>query len=206
MELWAFAGALAAVYLLPGPDMLLILQTGVANGRPQAFATVAGLAMARSAHVALAAGGLAATFIAAPWTLDIVRLAGAGYLVWLGAQVLLSGPALPTTDTALPAGDATGLHAAWQRGLLTNLLNPKSLLFCSVLLPQFVDAGQDAILQQFLILGSLVVGVGILFDTAYAVTASRLGQWLAGYPLLQRLHRGLFGALLIGFAGQLIAS
>ncbi|WP_205849224.1 LysE family translocator [Natronospirillum operosum] len=204
MELWLFVGSLVMIYLLPGPDMILVLQTGVANGRLPALATAAGLAMARGAHVLLAATGLAAIFAASPWALDIVRLAGAGYLIWLGIQVLRSGPDLAAVDSTLPPIPSADLKAACKRGLLTNLLNPKSLLFCSVLLPQFLDTGRSDILLQFLILGLLVVGVGILFDTFYAITASLLRQWLTRYPIMQRLQRGVFGALLIGFGGQLI--
>ena len=79
--LWLFFMALAVVYLLPGPDMILLLQTGARQGKGPALATAVGLGIARGCHVALAALGLAALFKAAPWTFDAVRLAGAaGYL------------------------------------------------------------------------------------------------------------------------------
>ncbi|PMR76542.1 LysE family translocator [Billgrantia endophytica] len=203
MELWVFVGALAAVYLLPGPDMVLILQTGATRGGAQAFATVAGLATARGLHVVMAAFGLATMFKTAPWTFDAVRFIGAGYLTWLGIQILRSGSSLATNDTRPHPGPKTSRRSAWQRGLLTNLLNPKSLLFCSVLLPHFVVPQQGAILLQFVILGTLVVGTGVLFDTLYALSASRLGKWLTESPVVQRLQRWLFGLLLIGFGGRL---
>ena len=76
-ELWLFGMALAVVYLLPGPDMILLLQTGARQGKSAALATAIGLGIARACHVALAALGLAALFKAAPWTFDAVRLAGA---------------------------------------------------------------------------------------------------------------------------------
>ncbi|APX93735.1 lysine transporter LysE [Halomonas sp. 1513] len=206
MELWVFTSTLVIVYLLPGPDMILVLQTGVANGRLPALATAAGLAVARGAHVLLAATGLAALFAASPWTLDVIRLVGACYLIWLGIQILLSGPGLAVVDAIRPPTPSMELKAACKRGLLTNLLNPKSLLFCSVLLPQFLNAERSDILLQFLLLGSLVVGVGILFDTLYAMAASLLREWLTSHPMMQRLQRGVFSALLIGFGAQLMAS
>ena len=86
--LWLFFMALAVVYLLPGPDMILLLQTGARQGKGAALATAVGLAIARACHVALAALGLAALFKAAPWTFDVVRLAGAAYLLWIGVQCL----------------------------------------------------------------------------------------------------------------------
>lgn len=75
-SLWLFFLALAVVYLLPGPDMILLLQTGARQGRGAALATAVGLGIARGCHVALAALGLAALFKAAPWTFEVVRLAG----------------------------------------------------------------------------------------------------------------------------------
>ncbi|WP_415772386.1 LysE family translocator [Pseudomonas sp. LB3P38] len=199
--LWVFFMALAVVYLLPGPDMILLLQTGARQGKGAALATAVGLGIARGCHVALAALGLAALFKAAPWTFDVVRLAGAAYLLWIGIQCLRT-TMLPNLN-----GDATTEKPRWraaiQRGLLTNLLNPKALLFCSVLLPQFIDPHAGPVLAQFATLGVVLVGVGLLFDSAYALTGAALGRWLQRSPSAQRLQQWLFGSLLIGFAVRL---
>lgn len=201
-SLWLFFLALAVVYLLPGPDMILLLQTGARQGRGAALATATGLAIARSCHVALAALGLAALFKAAPWTFEVVRLAGAAYLLWIGIQCLRS-----TLVPNLNAGDVAGMPGQWReavrRGVLTNLLNPKALLFCSVLLPQFIVAEGAPVLTQFAVLGALLVGIGLLFDSAYALTGAALGRWLQHSPTAQRVQQWLFGSLLIGFAVRL---
>ncbi|BBP73841.1 hypothetical protein PHLH6_58450 [Pseudomonas sp. Seg1] len=201
-SLWLFFLALAVVFLLPGPDMILLLQTGARQGRGAALATAMGLAIARGCHVALAALGLAALFKAAPWTFDVVRLAGAAYLLWIGIQCLRS-----TLVPNLNAGDIADTRGQWReairRGLLTNLLNPKALLFCSVLLPQFIVADGAPVLSQFTVLGMLLVGVGLLFDSAYALTGAALGRWLQHSPTAQRVQQWLFGSLLIGFAVRL---
>lgn len=201
-SLWLFFLALAVVYLLPGPDMILLLQTGARQGRGAALATATGLAIARSCHVALAALGLAALFKAAPWTFEVVRLAGAAYLLWIGIQCLRS-----TLVPNLNTGDVAGMPGQWReairRGVLTNLLNPKALLFCSVLLPQFIVAEGAPVLTQFAVLGALLVGIGLLFDSAYALTGAALGRWLQHSPMAQRVQQWLFGSLLIGFAVRL---
>ena len=203
MELWLFIAALAAVYLLPGPDMLLVLQTGSLQGRSPALATAAGLAMARGIHVALAGLGLATLFTSAPWTFDAVRYAGAAYLTWIGLQ-LLRTPSAPTPGVPDRAIRLTASHRlAWRRGLLTNLLNPKSLLFCSVLLPQFVHPDQGQVLPQFALLGALLVTIGLLFDAGYATLGTALQRWFAGSPLKEKLQRWTFGSLLIGFGLRL---
>jgi threonine/homoserine/homoserine lactone efflux protein len=200
--LWLFFMALAVVYLLPGPDMILLLQTGARQGKGAALATAVGLGIARGCHVALAALGLAALFKAAPWTFDVVRLAGAAYLLWIGIQCLRT-----TMLPNLNGGDAPLEQPRWQdaiqRGLLTNLLNPKALLFCSVLLPQFINPHAGPVLAQFAVLGMLLVGTGLLFDSAYALAGAALGRWLQRSPSAQRLQQWLFGSLLIGFAVRL---
>ncbi|CAG8870765.1 Leucine efflux protein [Pseudomonas fluorescens] len=200
--LWLFFMALAVVYLLPGPDMILLLQTGARQGKGAALATAVGLGIARGCHVALAALGLAALFKAAPWTFDVVRLAGAAYLLWIGIQCLRT-TMLPSLTSADATGEKPRWGAAIRRGLLTNLLNPKALLFCSVLLPQFIDPQAGPVLGQFATLGVVLVGVGLLFDSAYALIGAALGRWLQRSPSAQRLQQWLFGSLLIGFAVRL---
>jgi threonine/homoserine/homoserine lactone efflux protein len=199
--LWLFFMALAVVFLLPGPDMILLLQTGARQGKGAALTTAAGLAIARGCHVALAALGLAALFKAAPWTFDVVRLAGAAYLLWIGIQCLRT-TLLPNLDSDQPVEKARWREAI-RRGLLTNLLNPKALLFCSVLLPQFINPQAGSVLAQFAVLGVVLVGVGLLFDSAYALLGAALGRWLQRSPSAQRLQQWLFGSLLIGFAVRL---
>jgi threonine/homoserine/homoserine lactone efflux protein len=201
-ELWLFFMALTVVYLLPGPDMILLLQTGARQGKGAALATALGLGVARGCHVALAALGLATLFRTAPWTFDVVRLAGAAYLLWIGIQCLRT-----TMLPSLNGADATTAKPRWpeaiQRGLLTNLLNPKALLFCSVLLPQFINPHAGPVLAQFATLGMMLVGVGLLFDSAYALVGAALGRWLQRSPSAQRVQQWLFGSLLIGFAVRL---
>lgn len=193
--------ALAVVYLLPGPDMILLLQTGARQGKGLALATAAGLAIARGCHVALAALGLAALFKAAPWTFEVVRLGGAAYLLWLGVQCLRAN-LLPSLQDG-EAASALRWREAIRRGLLTNLLNPKALLFCSVLLPQFIDPQAGPVVAQFASLGLLLVLVGLLFDSAYALAGAWIGRWLAHNRAAQRVQQWLFGSLLIGFALRL---
>jgi len=194
--------ALAVVYLLPGPDMILLLKTGARQGTATALATAVGLAIARGCHVALAALGLATLFKAAPWTFEAVRLAGAAYLLWLGVQCLRSNM-LPSLNSAGASTRTLLWREAIQRGLLTNLLNPKALLFCSVLLPQFIDPQAGPVVVQFARLGVVLVIVGLLFDSCYALVGARLGRWLERSPSAQRVQQWLFGSLLIGFALRL---
>ncbi|WP_163270112.1 LysE family translocator [Chelativorans alearense] len=202
-ELTLFAGALAIAYLVPGPDMILLLQTGALSGRRQALATTVGLAAARAMHVALAALGLAALLKTSPLVFEAVRLVGAAYLAWLGYGILRAHSLVPVGETEAAAAPTDGMRRAAIRGFLTNLLNPKALIFCSVLLPQFLRPDGAPLSAQFLLLGTVLVATGIAFDVQYALAGDRIGAFLAQRPLLQRLQRWLFGSLLVGFGVRL---
>ncbi|WP_171664478.1 LysE family translocator [Achromobacter deleyi] len=197
-----FLGALLIVYVVPGPDMILLLETGLLRGRGQALAVAAGLAIARAAHVTLAALGLAALFKTHPWAFDAARTVGGCYLVWLGVRLLRAGPM-----SYAPAGGAAPRHAGWGpallSGVLTNVLNPKALLFCSVLLPQFVSPAHGPIGQQFAVLGVILVGLGLAFDVLCALAGGAVGRWMTASPRAQKVQSMVFGTALIGFGLRL---
>lgn len=205
-DLWVFIGALAVVYLIPGADMVLILQTASFWGRGRAFAVAIGLGLARALHVLLAALGLAALLRTAPWAFEVVRVAGAGYLIWLGFGILRMRSLSPGGEQILARDDTQLRSSAARRGFLTNLLNPKALLFCSVLLPQFIRPEQGSAPGQFLALGAILVGVGLLFDLVYASVGILLSRWLARHPLIEVVQRWTFALLLMGFGVRLALS
>lgn len=194
--------ALTMIYLMPGPDMILLLQTGARQGRRAALATVLGLAIARAGHVTLAAVGLATLFKVLPWTFEVVKYTGAAYLLWLGVKMFRPvGGALQAQASATVRGT---WRTAIAQGVLTNLLNPKALLFCSVLLPQFIHPQQGAVGEQFAVLGLVLVGMGMLFDAVYALAGSWVGRQLEQHALAQKVQQWVFGGLLVGFAVRLV--
>lgn len=197
-----FLGALLVVYVVPGPDMILLLETGVLRGRGQALAVAIGLAIARAAHVTLAALGLAALFKTHPWAFDAARTVGGCYLMWLGVKLLRAKPVV-LDATGGQAARGKGLGAALLSGVLTNVLNPKALLFCSVLLPQFVSPAQGAIGQQFAVLGVILVSLGLTFDVICALAGGAVGRWMSASPRAQKLQSVVFGTALIAFGLRL---
>lgn len=202
MEIGLFLLALAMVYLLPGPDMILLLHTGAREGVRVALATALGLALARACHVALAATGLALLFRSAPWTFEVVRIGGGLYLAWIGLQLLRAPVGLAVESGAVGSAPRS-YRRALRRGLLTNLLNPKALLFCSVLLPQFIQPQNGPLTLQFALLGGVLVVVGLGFDSFYAASGERMGRWLARHRTMQRVQQWGFGGILLGFGMRL---
>ncbi|MPW21074.1 LysE family translocator [Paraburkholderia sp. CNPSo 3157] len=197
-----YVAALVVVFALPGPDMALVLQTSIGRGARNGFAAAAGLGISRATHVTLSACGVAALLRNAPWLYEVVRYGGAIYLAWVAVQIFRSPMFAMPTDGAQPGGSRP-LRSAFVKGLLTNLLNPKALLFCSVLLPQFVRPEAGHVAWQVIELGVVLVLIGACFDAAYAVGAARISGWVRSHPLAQTLQRWTFSAALIGFAVRL---
>ncbi|MBU9453366.1 LysE family translocator [Burkholderia multivorans] len=195
-----YLAALAAIYAVPGPDMALVLQTSIGRGVRPGIAAAAGLSLSRSAHVTLSACGVAALIRSAPWLYEAIRYGGALYLGYVAIQVFRS----PVFDIGNGDAAAAGeLRQSFVKGLLTNLLNPKALLFCSVLLPQFVRPEAGPVVWQMFALGALLVAGGVCFDLACVFGASRIAAWMRAHPLAQTVQRWTFSAALLGFALRL---
>ncbi|MFM0392676.1 LysE family translocator [Paraburkholderia phytofirmans] len=205
-----YIAALFVVYAVPGPDMALVLQTSIGRGVRSGFAAAGGLGLARATHVTLSACGVAALLRSAPWLYEVVRYGGAVYLAWVGIQIFRSpvfalpgGAAAGANADAAASVESRPLRAAFVKGLLTNLLNPKALLFCSVLLPQFVRPEAGPVALQMIELGLVLLAIGACFDVMYAIGAARIAGWMRAHPLAQTLQRWTFSAALIGFALRL---
>jgi threonine/homoserine/homoserine lactone efflux protein len=197
--LGVFIGALAVVYALPGPDMALVLQTSATRGWRQGLAVASGLASARAAHVTLSALGVAALLRSAPWIYEGVRIAGGLYLAYIAIKIFRSPVFGLDTATSAP----TTLRSAFSNGVMSSVLNPKALLFCSVLLPQFVRPDAGSVWSQVVELGVLLVLVGALFDITLAAGAVRISGWLRRHPKAQTVQRWGFSAALMAFAVRL---
>lgn len=208
LELAPFLLALTVVYVLPGPDMLLLMETTAQRGRLEGIGVLGGLAAARSGHVLLAALGMTALLTASPQLLLAVKVVGGTYLIALGVQLWRSTrrniPAAVQAGTVTPAAILSVWH--WtRRGFLTNFLNPKSLVFCSVLLPQFLNPTMP-IAPQFVLLGALLVGIGVAFDLLYVTLGATLGRACDASPRLALLRNGIFSALLMALGANVMLS
>ncbi|CAB3758584.1 LysE family translocator [Paraburkholderia solisilvae] len=197
-----FIAALAVVCALPGPDMALVMQTTIGRGTQHGFAAACGLATARALHVTLSACGVAALLRNAPWLYEIVRYGGAVYLAWVAVQVFRS-PVFALPGGTVRLAERPPLRTAYVKGLFTNLLNPKALLFCSVLLPQFLRPDAGPIWSQMIELGVVLVAVCSAFDAVYTLGVARIATWVRAHPLAQNVQRWAFSGALIAFAVRL---
>jgi threonine/homoserine/homoserine lactone efflux protein len=198
--LMLFSIACLALTATPGPDMLLIASRSVSQGRSAGFASLAGIQAGTYIHALAMALGLSQLFLIVPLAYDIVRYIGAAYLLHLAIQAFRS-----SGQSALPAPDAQRYAVAemfWQ-GLLTNLLNPKMVLFVLALFPQFVRPEAGSIAVQILVLATVLNLIGLLVNGIVILMASRMGLMFAGRSRFRRASQFFLGAVFAGLAVRL---
>jgi threonine/homoserine/homoserine lactone efflux protein len=179
-SLWLFAIAALALLAIPGPAVLYIVVQSAEQGRRVGLASVAGIHLGTLVHVAAAALGLSALIVASAVAFSVVKYAGAAYLVYLGIRKLLE------RDSPTPLEPRSEpLRRAFLRGVVVNILNPKTALFFLAFLPQFVNADNGGVWSQALVLGFVFVGLGLVTDSVYALAAGTVGG------LLRRKRRAL---------------
>jgi len=185
----------------PGPDMLFILGCGMRGGARAGLLATAGVATSEVVHITLAAAGLSAFFAAAPAAFTALRLAGAGYLVYLGVQAIRHRGEGRFEHPG--AGGGISGRRAYLRGLLTNLVNPKMVTFTIAFLPQFVDPRLGRVWLQFLVLGAVFVVLEFLVDGTVGVLAGRIGDWLGRRRAARRRLDVATGGVFIGLGVRL---
>jgi threonine/homoserine/homoserine lactone efflux protein len=165
-----FAGAALALIVIPGPAVLFILAQSVEHGRRAGVVSALGVATGGLVHIVAAAAGISALVVSSATAFSIVKYAGAAYLLHLGIRRLLERAS--ADDDAVPQPAHAG--RIFRRGMVVNVLNPKTALFFLAFLPQFVDPDRGAVLPQILVLGVLFVLLALLSDSLYALAAGAL--------------------------------
>ncbi|MDP1748564.1 MAG: LysE family translocator [Reyranella sp.] len=195
-----FAAACLVLCATPGPDMLLIASRSISQGRASGFATLAGIQVGTYCHALAAALGLSQLFLVVPIAYDVVRYAGAAYLLYLAWQAFRS-----TGTTLEPTAGLRRYPIAvvFRQGLLTNLLNPKMALFVLALFPQFVDPGAGSVVVQMLLFATILNLIGIVVNGAVILTASGLGRAFSRRTRFRRLPQILLGTVFAGLAAKL---
>ena len=194
-----FMTATLALNLAPGPDMLYVSTRSMTQGRRAGVISALGIAAGSVVHTVAIASGLAALLRALPLAYDIVRLAGAAYLIWLGVQAL-RGKAGPTSGQPL---DRASEWEIFRQGAVTNILNPKVALFFLAFLPQFADPAQGSVALQIVVLGCLFNASGTIVNVGVAYLAASAGRWLGTRGKVERIFRWLTASVFIGLGLRL---
>ncbi|NDU73128.1 LysE family transporter [Actinomadura sp. DSM 109109] len=197
----AFVVAALALCVTPGPDMMFIVAMGGRGGPAAGLMAAAGVATGALTHAVAATLGLSALFSALPALYHVLRWAGAAYLLYLAVRSFRDRGE-PGEGTA-PAGP--GRLRAFGQGVVTNLLNPKVILFNIAFLPQFVNPSVGHPMVQLLLLGATLVVIGLAVDAGVGLLSGRLADLLRRS---RRVARGLnlfSGTVFTGLAVRLIA-
>ncbi|MGW0824367.1 LysE family translocator [Streptomyces sp. NPDC002845] len=195
----AFLVAAFALCVTPGPDMMFIVAVGGRGGPAAGVTAAAGVASAMLVHTAAAAVGLSALFTALPVLYYVLRWLGAAYLLYLAVKAF--------RDRSVPGesgdGGGTGMRRAFWQGAVTNLLNPKVILFNVAFLPQFVDPSLGHVPGQLLLLGVTLVVMGFLWDGTVGLLSGRLSLVLRRSRRVTRALNVFTGTVFTGLAVRL---
>ncbi|WP_298967474.1 LysE family translocator [uncultured Methylobacterium sp.] len=193
----AFALISLGMVLTPGPNMIYLISRSISQGRGAGLISLGGVALGFVVYMLLAAFGITALLFAVPYAYDALRLAGAGYLLWLAWQALRPGGRSPFQVRDLHRDRPAKLFAM---GFVTNLLNPKIAMLYLALLPQFIDPERGSVLVQSLVLGGVQIVISVGVNGCIAVTAGSLAAFLGTRPTWLRVQRWLMGTVLAGLA------
>jgi threonine/homoserine/homoserine lactone efflux protein len=202
----AFLGVSLFVILSPGPDTALTIRNTLLGGRGGGIATAFGVVTGLATWTVASSAGLAALLVASQPLFLAVRLAGAAYLVFLGLQALRAALFTKGELRELAAARATvrlKRSVAYRQGLLSNLSNPKIVVFFLSLLPQFIDRGQ-ASFERLLLLGLIFCTITLSWLTLYAVVVARVGDFLRR-DRVRRALEAVTGLALVGLGLKLVA-
>jgi len=186
--------------LTPGPNMIYLVSRSIMQGRRAGLVSLLGVAAGFLVYLAAAVAGLATIFVAVPTAYTVLKLAGAGYLLYLAWQAIRPGGTAVFAPKELPLDSSRRLFTM---GLVTNLLNPKIAVLYVSLLPQFIDPHRGSVALQSLTLGSVQIGVALTVNALIVVFAGSLAGFLGARPLWLRVQRYLMGGVLGALAVRL---
>jgi homoserine/homoserine lactone efflux protein len=206
LNVWlAFFAASWVIAISPGSGAVLSMSHGLAYGVRQTSATIVGLQLGLSVILLIAGVGVGALLLASATAFTVVKVVGAAYLLYLGLKQWRA----PVEGHPAAAGHALvqhpGLPTVRERvltGFMTNVTNPKGIVFMVAVLPQFIDPGKPLWLQ-LLILLLTTVGVDLVVMHGYAFLASRAQRWLATAKA-RRAQNRVFGGVLMAMGASLL--
>jgi threonine/homoserine/homoserine lactone efflux protein len=185
--------------LAPGPDNIFVLTQSALRGKAAGMLVTLGLCTGLVVHTTAVAFGVAAIFQASAAAFTVLKLFGAGYLLYLAWH------AFRAASQDISAGRSKGLSAGrlYRRGIIMNVTNPKVSIFFMAFLPQFADPARGPLTLQMLLLGGVFIVSTILVFGGIALMAGAIGQWLSRSPKTQVVMNRVAGLVFVGLAVKL---
>ena len=192
-KLSLFMSVAAVLVFMPGPNTFYIIARSIQQGRLAGFISSLGVQVGTMVHIVAAALGLSALLVSSAVAFSVVKYAGAAYLIYLGIKTLLTKEKLHST-----AVRNAKLSQVFYQGIVVNVLNPKTALFFFAFLPQFISVSRGRVMLQVVFLGSILILLGTLSDSIYALASGSIGNWLRGNLRFLRVQRYFAGTVYIG--------
>ncbi|RZL06095.1 MAG: LysE family translocator [Rubrivivax sp.] len=195
-----FVGAALLIVLTPGPNMIYVISRSICQGRRAGVISLLGVMAGFLVHMFAAALGLTALFMAVPLAYELLKWAGAAYLLFMAWQAVKPGARSPFEARQLPEDSPRKLFFM---GFLTNLLNPKIAVFYLAIFPQFVSPEHGSVFLQSMVLGFTQIGVSFTINLTIALFAGSLAAWFAHHPRWMAAQRYVMGFVLAALAVRL---
>lgn len=201
-DLLLFSGAALLMVLTPGPNMIYLISRSICQGRKAGVISLLGVITGFLVHMFAAAIGLTALFLAVPLAYELLKWAGAAYLLYLAWLAVKPGARSPFEARQLPEDPPSRLFFM---GFLTNVLNPKIAVFYLSIFPQFVSPDHGSVFMQSVVLGLTQITVSFTVNLAIALSAASLASWFVRNPRWLAVQRYFMGFVLAGLAVRLAA-
>ena len=197
-----FVVAAFVMVVIPGPTVLFTIGRAMALGRMGGFLSILGTALGSIVLVVAVALGVGTVVAQSIVLFTVVKVLGAGYLVYLGIQAIRhrKDAAAAVADTAQKQSGARLLG----EGFVVGVTNPKSIAFFLAILPQFVDLHAGSVPMQLFVLGAIVVAIGVSCDAVWVLLASGAREWFGRSPRRLEVMSATGGGLMIGLGAFLL--
>lgn len=202
-NLLAFVLASVLLIILPGPSVLFVLGRSIALGRRGGLLSVLGNALGMLPAIAAVALGIGALVAQSVVVFTIVKVVGAGYLVFLGVQAIRHRRARAMPDVGVAPRSTVRLLL---EGFVVGITNPKTIAFFVAVLPQFVSLKAGAIPLQLAELGLLFFLLALVMDGSWALIAGTARDWFARSPRRVERLGAAGGVMMIGLGGALLVT
>ncbi len=198
----AFFLASTLLAIVPGPDNVFVLTQSALHGKLSGLVVVFGLCTGLLVHTGAVAFGVAVLFQASALAFTLLKVIGAGYLLYLAWQIFRASP----EQIQMSNNSQRSLATLYRRGIIMNVTNPKVSIFFLAFLPQFADPKRGSISLQMIALGGIFIVATILVFGAVALVGGALGDWLNRSTRAQKMMNWVAGTVFVGLALKLVTS
>ncbi|MDI4639244.1 MULTISPECIES: LysE family translocator [Halomonadaceae] len=205
-QFWPFLVAITLLTLSPGVDTLLVIRNTTRGGRRDGVLTSLAICSGLFVHAAVSALGISVILLQSAWAFSALKLAGAAYLIWLGLQSLASarrGTPLPVAGCGVER-QAVSCWVPLREGFLSNVLNPKTVVFYMAFLPQFIAPGDPALAKSLWLAGVHFL-IANIWQIGIVLMLGRAGHWLVRRAVSRTLD-GATGVVMVAFGLKLALS